>query len=76
MAQVEVLKWEYRKAAVNTGLAKVAVQCSAGTFVVNQSLVLSIKKCAEIATLCKRQTVVHTYLAKLALNFMERDSPF
>jgi hypothetical protein len=26
----------------NTGLAKVAVQCSAGTFEVNQSLVLRI----------------------------------
>ncbi len=30
------------KAAYNTGLAKVAVQCSADTFVVNQSLVLRI----------------------------------
>ena len=28
------------KPAHNTGLAKVAVQCSADTFVVNQSLVL------------------------------------
>ena len=28
------------KTAANTGLAKVAVQCSADTFVVNQSLVL------------------------------------
>jgi hypothetical protein len=31
----------------NTGLAKVAVQCSADTFVVNQSLVLRIKICGE-----------------------------
>ncbi len=31
----------------NTGLAKVAVQCSADTFVVNQSLVLRINKCGE-----------------------------
>jgi hypothetical protein len=31
----------------NTGLAKVAVQCSADTFVVNQSLVLRINICAE-----------------------------
>ncbi len=31
----------------NTGLAKVAVQCSADTFVVNQSLVLSINICGE-----------------------------
>ena len=30
------------KAAYNTGLAKVAVQCSADTFVVNQTLVLRI----------------------------------
>jgi hypothetical protein len=31
----------------NTGLAKVAGQCSADTFVVNQSLVLRINICAE-----------------------------
>jgi hypothetical protein len=31
--------------ACNTGLAKVAVQCSAGTFVVNQSFVLRINIC-------------------------------
>jgi hypothetical protein len=34
-------------AAYNTGLAKVAVQCSAVTFVVNQSLVLRINICGE-----------------------------
>ena len=33
--------------AGNTGLAKVAVQCSAETFVVNQSLVLRINICGE-----------------------------
>lgn len=33
--------------AANTGLAKVAVQCSADTFVVNQSLVLRINICGE-----------------------------
>jgi hypothetical protein len=33
--------------APNTGLAKVAVQCSADTFVVNQSLVLRINICGE-----------------------------
>jgi hypothetical protein len=33
---------EDRRPACNTGLAKVAVQCSADTFVVNQSLVLRI----------------------------------
>jgi hypothetical protein len=37
-----------RKAAHNTGLAKVAVQCTADTFVFNQSLVLRINICAEI----------------------------
>jgi hypothetical protein len=31
----------------NTGLAKVAVQCSADSFVVNQSLVLRINICGE-----------------------------
>jgi hypothetical protein len=35
------------KYAANTGLAKVAVQCSADTFVVNQSLVLRINICGE-----------------------------
>ncbi len=36
-----------RRTADNTGLAKVAVQCSADTFVVNQSLVLRINICGE-----------------------------
>jgi hypothetical protein len=36
-----------RKTAYNKGLAKVAVQCSADTFVVNQSLVLRINTCGE-----------------------------
>jgi len=31
----------------NSGLAKVAVQCSVDTFVVNQSLVLRINICGE-----------------------------
>ena len=33
--------------APNIGLAKVAVQCSADSFVVNQSLVLRINICGE-----------------------------
>jgi hypothetical protein len=33
--------------AGKTGLAKVAVQCSAETFVVNQSLVLRVNICGE-----------------------------
>jgi hypothetical protein len=37
-----------KKTAGNTGLAKVAVQYSADTFVVNQSLVLRINICGEI----------------------------
>jgi hypothetical protein len=36
-----------RTPAGNTGLAKVAVQCFADTFVVNQSLVLRISFCGE-----------------------------
>jgi hypothetical protein len=36
-----------RRTSDNTGLAKVAVQCSADTFVVNQSLVLRINICGE-----------------------------
>jgi len=33
--------------SANTGLAKVAVQCSADSFVDNQSLVLRINICSE-----------------------------
>ena len=36
-----------RKTPYNTGLAKVAVQCSADTFVVNQTLVFRINICDE-----------------------------
>jgi hypothetical protein len=36
-----------RKTTDNTGLAKVAVQCSAETFVVNQSLVLRMNISGE-----------------------------
>jgi len=39
-------------------LAKVAVQCSADTFVVNQSLVLRINICGEIATFAKPENVM------------------
>jgi len=38
---------EQIKTSANTGLAKVAVQCSADTFVDNQSLVLRINICGE-----------------------------
>ena len=42
----------------NTGLAKVAVQCSADTFVVNQILVLRINICGKIANFAKPQNVI------------------
>ena len=36
-----------KQRTANTGLAKVAAQCSAETFVVNQSFVLRINICGE-----------------------------
>jgi hypothetical protein len=36
-----------KKAAANTGSAKVAVHCFANTFVVNQTLVFQIKFCGK-----------------------------
>ena len=39
--------WWTRTTGYNTGLAKVAVQCSADTFVVNQSLGFRINICSE-----------------------------
>ncbi len=41
------LELKNKARTANTGLAKVAVQCSADTFVVNQSLVLRINICGE-----------------------------
>jgi len=41
------MKWNRKQRTANTGLAKVAMQCSADTFVVNQSLVLRINICGE-----------------------------
>ena len=53
-----------RKAAANSGLAKVAVQCSADTFLVNQTLVLRINPDSyrdgenrHLRQAAKRQTV-------------------
>jgi hypothetical protein len=46
-----------RKTTANSGLAKVAVQCSEDTFVVNQSLVLRINFVVKIATFAKPQNV-------------------
>jgi hypothetical protein len=39
--------------AANMGLAKVAVQCSADSFVVNQTCVLRINICGENRHLCQ-----------------------
>ncbi|MFN8116311.1 MAG: hypothetical protein U0W65_09375 [Bacteroidia bacterium] len=47
-----------RRPAGNSGLAKVAVQFSADTFVVNRSLVLASTFVVKIATFAKPQTVV------------------
>jgi hypothetical protein len=41
------MRTENRTPAHNSGLAKVAVQCSADTFVVNRTLVLRINICGE-----------------------------
>jgi hypothetical protein len=38
---------EQKSTTGNSGLAKVAVQCSADTFVVNQTLVFRINICGE-----------------------------
>ncbi len=51
-----------RSPAGNTGLAKVAVQCSADTFVVNQSLVLRINICGENRHLRQARKRYGTYL--------------
>jgi len=56
----EMVAFDDRTPACNSGLAKVAVQCSADTFVVNQTLVLRINICGEIRHLRQarnRQTV-------------------
>ncbi len=42
-----------RRAACNSGFKKLAVQCSADTFVVNQTLVLRINICGENRQLLK-----------------------
>jgi len=44
------------------GLAKVAVQCSADTFVINQSLVLRINICSENRHFAKRQNALGVML--------------
>jgi len=50
-----------RTTAYNSDLAKVAVQCSADTFVINQTLVLRINICGKNATFAKPQTVIANF---------------
>jgi hypothetical protein len=62
----------------NTGLAKVAVQCSADTFVVNQSLVLRINICGEnrhLRQARKRQDVkkLNFSLESIKIDFVKLD---
>ena len=52
----------------NTGLAKVAVQCSADTFVVNQSLVLRINICGENRHLRQARNRQHQFQDDLPTN--------
>jgi hypothetical protein len=51
----------------NTGLAKVAVQCFADTFVVNQTLVLRINICGENRHLRQTSQLKTTSLSKLTI---------
>ncbi|MBK7359191.1 MAG: hypothetical protein IPJ80_11280 [Saprospiraceae bacterium] len=46
-----------KKSAANTSLAKVAVQCSADTFVVNQTWFSASTFMVKIATFAKLETV-------------------
>ena len=59
-----------RRPACNTGLAKVAVQCSADTFVVNQSLVLRINICGENRHLRQARNRWTEMAAKHTLQFL------
>ena len=62
------MEFDGRTPATNTGLAKVAVQCSADTFVVNQSLVLRINICGENRHLRQAANRYHQCLKTDTLN--------
>ena len=67
-----------RTTGYNSGLAKVAVQCSADTFVVNQSLVLRINICGKnrhLRQAAKRwvQHIFRTYAESFSPIFSERN---
>ena len=57
----------------HTGLAKVAVQCSADTFVVNQGLVLRINICGKnrhLRQARKRQTVQKPFITYYPFSYI------
>jgi hypothetical protein len=47
MAELNCMRYELKKTAANSGLAKVAVHCSVDNFVVNQTFVLRINICGK-----------------------------
>ena len=51
-----------RITAANTGLAKVAVQYSADTFVVNQTWFSALTFVVKIATFAKPENVMHNFM--------------
>jgi len=57
-----------RKTTDNTGLAKVAVQCSAETFVVNQNWFSASTFVVKIATFAKPETVIGNH-KKISVKF-------
>ena len=57
MCYTNLLRTNREKAAHNTSLAKLAVQCVADTFVVNQTLVLCVNTCGENRHLRQARTV-------------------
>jgi hypothetical protein len=55
---------ENRKATANTGLAKVAVRCSADKFVVKQTVVFRINICGENSPLRQAATLPLIFRAR------------
>jgi hypothetical protein len=60
----------------NTGLAKVAVQCSANTIVVNQSLVLRINVCGKNRQLLLAANRYDQVQNRLKVSRLATESPF
>ena len=64
-----------RRPAYNSGLAKVAVQCSADSFVVNQTLVLRINICGKnrhLRQAAKRYVPLIRYQLRILFNSISR----